>query len=82
MNTTPDPMRSRKHTAWGKAKIVDWTLIILSALAFLVIMWIPHITITAIIIVTSIFLIGILGLFIVQSPNDTNPYLDENGTAV
>ena len=79
---SPDPMSSRRHTGWGNAKIVTWTVIVLSALAFIIVMWIPKLPMWGIVTVSAVFLAGVLSLFIVQSPRDVNPYVDENGTAV
>ncbi len=73
---------SARTTGWGIAKLISWLLIILSALAFLIIMWIPGLPMWGILTVTIIFGLGVLSLFIVRSPNDVNPYLDANGTAV
>lgn len=71
-----------RDTAWGIAKLVSWLLIVVSSLAFLIIMWIPGLPMWAILTVTIIFALGVLSLFIVRSPHDSNPYLDANGTAV
>ncbi|MEE1324802.1 MAG: hypothetical protein U0K19_04350 [Bifidobacteriaceae bacterium] len=79
---SPDPMSSRRHSGWGNAKIVTWTVIVLSALAFIIVMWIPNLPMWGIVTVSAVFLAGVLSLFIVQSPRDVNPYVDENGTAV
>lgn len=73
---------SARATGWGIAKLVSWLLIILSSIAFLIIMWIPGLPMMVLLTVTIIFAIGVLSLFVVRSPHDTNPYLDANGTAV
>ena len=80
--SSPDPMSSRRHTGWGKAKIVSWTVMVLAAVAFIIVMWIPNLPMWGIVTVSAVFLAGVLSLFVVQSPRDVNPYLDENGTAV
>jgi Flp pilus assembly protein TadB len=72
----------RKHTGLDVAKFISWLIIVLSALAFLIVMWIPHLPLWAILLVSAIFVIGVLSLFIVRSTHYRNPYLDENGTAV
>ncbi|MCI1983991.1 MAG: hypothetical protein LKJ47_04360 [Bifidobacteriaceae bacterium] len=72
----------RKRTGKGWAKFFSWLLIGLSAVAFLIVMWIPNLPMWAIITVSAIFAVGVLSLFAVRGDNDKNPYLDENGTAV
>jgi hypothetical protein len=73
---------SARTTGWGIAKLISWLLIVLSSLAFLILMWIPGLPMWAILTVTIVFGLGVLSLFIVRSPHDVNPYLDANGTAV
>lgn len=77
-----DAKLAHAHSAWGYGKAVAWTLIVLSAIAFLVVMWIPQLPTWAIITVSAVFIAGVLSLFIIQSPRDVNPNVDENGTAV
>jgi Flp pilus assembly protein TadB len=72
----------RKHTGLDVAKFISWLIIVLSALAFMIVMWIPRLPMWVIILVSAIFVVGVLSLFIVRSPHYHNPYLDENGTAV
>ncbi|MCI1901159.1 MAG: hypothetical protein LKI93_00260 [Bifidobacteriaceae bacterium] len=73
---------ARKRTTKGWLKFFSWLLIGLSALAFLIVMWIPNLPMWAIVTVSAIFAVGVLSLFVVRGDNDKNPYLDENGTAV
>lgn len=77
-----DPKLAHTHSAWSYGKAVGWSLIVLSAIAFLVVMWIPQLPVWAIITVSAVFIAGVLSLFIMQSPRDINPNVDENGTAV
>lgn len=77
-----EEQKHRKRTGLDVAKFVSWLLIVLSAIAFLVIMWIPRLPIWVIITVCAVFVVGVMSLFIVRSPHVKNPYLDENGTAV
>lgn len=84
---TPQEKDAEAHVAprmsgWGIAKLMSWLLIILSSLAFLILMWIPGLPLWAILTVTIVFGIGVISLFVVRSPHDVNPNLDANGTAV
>lgn len=79
---TAAPKISRKRTWRDWLKVCSWTLITLSAIAFLVVMWIPNLPIWAVITVSAFFVVGVLSLFVVRGDHDKNPYLDENGTAV
>ncbi|MBR4399791.1 MAG: hypothetical protein IKT06_02540 [Aeriscardovia sp.] len=78
----PDPMGRRYHSGWGIAKIINWIIMALAGIVFFVIIWLPHLAIWATISVSAVFIATVLMLFILQSPKDVNPYLDENGTAV
>ncbi len=77
-----DPQLKPIRTGWGWAKLVSWIFIVGSAIAMIVVMWIPNVILLTIGIVSLVFFLSVLSLFIVQSPNDVNPYLDSNGTAV
>ena len=78
----PDPMGKRYHSGWGIAKLVNWVVMALSGIVFFVIIWLPELAIWATISVSAVFIATVLMLFVLQSPKDVNPYLDENGTAV
>ena len=78
----PDPMGRRYHSGWGIAKIINWIIMALAGIVFFVIIWLPHLAMWATISVSAVFIATVLMLFILQSPKDVNPYLDENGTAV
>lgn len=78
----PDPMGRRYHSGWGIAKIINWIVMALSGIVFFVIIWIPGLYMWATLSVSGVFIATVLVLFILQSPKDVNPYLDENGTAV
>lgn len=73
---------TRKRSAKGWMKFFSWALIAISAVAFLIVMWIPNLPLWAIATVSGVFIVGVLSLFIVRGDHDKNPYLDENGTAV
>lgn len=78
----PDPMGRRYHSGWGIAKIINWLIMALDGMVFFVIIWLPHLAMWATLSVSAVFIATVLMLFILQSPKDVNPYLDENGTAV
>lgn len=63
-------------------RVASWTLICLSAVAFLVVMWLPSHPLWLIATVAAIFAVGILSLFFVPGSPASNPRLDGNGTAV
>lgn len=73
---------ARKRTPREWAKFFSWLFIVVSAVAFLIVMWIPRLPLAAIVAVTIVFVIGVVSLFFVRSDHDRNPYVDENGTAV
>lgn len=66
----------------GWLRFVSWALIILSAIAFLVVMWIPGMPTWSTIVVAAVFAVGVLSLFFVAGNPKDNPNLDEYGTAV
>lgn len=80
--TVLNPNLARKRTWRDWMRFASWVLIALSALAFLIVMWIPSLPMWAIITVSAFFAVGVLSLFVVRGDTDKNPYLDENGTAV
>ncbi|MCH4208505.1 tripartite tricarboxylate transporter TctB family protein [Bifidobacterium sp.] len=63
-------------------RILSWTLIGLSVVAFLVIMWLPSHPLWLIITVSAVFVVAVLSLFFVTGDPRHNPNLDANGTAV
>ncbi|OZG50936.1 hypothetical protein [Bombiscardovia coagulans] len=63
-------------------RFVSWTLIVLSAIAFLVVMWIPNLPMWAIVTISAVFIVGVLSLFFVGGSYKENPRLDSYGTAV
>lgn len=63
-------------------KLVSWVLIAVSAVAFLVIMWLPGHPMWLIITVSAVFVVGVLSLFLSAEDPRHNPNLDANGTAV
>lgn len=65
---------------WFRA--TSWTLIALSIVAFLVVMWLPSHPLWLIVTVSVIFAVGVLSLFFVTGSSRRNPHLDSHGTAV
>ncbi|MCH3974603.1 MAG: tripartite tricarboxylate transporter TctB family protein [Bifidobacterium tibiigranuli] len=70
------------HSARQIFRIISWVLISLSALAFLVIMWLPNHPLWLIATVSGVFVVAVLSLFVVAGDPKHNPNLDANGTAV
>ncbi|PLS30899.1 hypothetical protein Uis1B_1188 [Bifidobacterium margollesii] len=66
----------------GWLRFLCWTLIVLSAIAFLVVMWIPNMPTWSVIVVAAVFAVGVLSLFFVAGNPKDNPNVDANGTAV
>ncbi len=77
----PAPAKSVHDLRWW-LRIICWALICLSAVAFLIIMWLPAHPLWLIATVAGIFAVGVLSLFFVPGSPKSNPRLDENGTAV
>lgn len=63
-------------------RIISWTLIALSIVAFLVIIWLPTHPMWLIISVSAVFIVSVISLFFVAGDPKNNPNLDANGTAV
>ncbi|MFT8639906.1 MAG: tripartite tricarboxylate transporter TctB family protein [Bifidobacterium sp.] len=63
-------------------RILCWTLIVISACAFVVIMWISSTPLWLVITVSVAFAVGVLSLILVGGSPRDNPNLDDNGTAV
>lgn len=70
------------HGVKGWLRFFCWLLIVLSAIAFFVVMWIPNMPVWSIIVVSVVFAIGVLSLFFVAGNAKDNPNVDANGTAV
>lgn len=78
-----DPKNLRgPHGVRGWVRFFCWLLIVLSAVAFVVVMWIPNMPTWSIILVAAIFAVGVLSLFFVAGNPKDNPNIDANGTAV
>ncbi|MBT1166263.1 hypothetical protein [Bifidobacterium simiarum] len=70
------------HGVRGWLRFLCWALIVLSAIAFLVVMWIPNMPTWSVIVVAAVFAVGVLSLFFVAGNPKDNPNVDANGTAV
>lgn len=70
------------HSLHQWFRVVSWTLIILAAIAFCVVMWLPQHPMWLIATVAIVFIIGVLSLFFTAGNSKDNPNLDANGTAV
>ena len=62
--------------------VFSWAVILISAFAFLVIMWFPSQPIALVITIAVLFALGVFGLFFSFSNAKRNPRLDEHGTAL
>ena len=88
-DVTPDDYASRNpskapapKTARGWGRFFSWLFIVLSAIAFIVVMFLPNKPLWAIVTVSAIFIIGVLSLFLFSGSPSDNPNVDSNGTAV
>ncbi len=72
------PVHSLRHALW----LGGWALIVVSMVAFLVVMWLPSHPLWLIVTVSVIFIIGVLSLFLFSPDARSNPNLDANGTAL
>lgn len=70
------------HSVRQWFRLCTWILIIVSAIAFFVVMWIPNMPTWAIITVSACFAAGVVSLFFTAGDPKNNPNLDQNGTAV
>ncbi|BAR06705.1 protein [Scardovia inopinata] len=61
--------------------LLNWVLLVATAIAFVVMIWVPTTT-TVIVIVTILFCLGVLNIFFLARPMRDNPNVDENGTAI
>ena len=70
------------HSVRQWFRVVSWVLIVIAAIAFLVIMWLPTHPIWLVATVSGVFVVGVLSLFFTAGDSKHNPNLDQNGTAV
>lgn len=77
----PAPVRAPRGVR-GWARLCSWVLIVVAAIAFLAVMWIPGLPLWLIITVACVFGVGVLSLFFTSGDPTRNPHLDDHGTAV
>ena len=86
LTTNPDytnpKMFKAPHSMRQWFRVASWALIALSAIAFLVVMWLPSHPMWLIATVSIVFAVGVLSLFFTAGNPKHNPNLDQNGTAV
>ncbi len=86
LNTNPDyknpKMFKAPHSVRQWFRVASSVLIALSAIAFLVVMWLPSHPMWLISTVAIVFAVGVLSLFFTAGNPKHNPNLDQNGTAV
>ena len=86
LTTNPDytnpKMFKAPHSTRQWFRVVSWVLIVLSAIAFFVIMWLPQHPMWLIATVSAVFAVGVISLFFTAGNPRHNPNLDQNGTAV
>lgn len=70
------------HSVHQWFRVVSWTLIVLAAIAFFVVMWLPTHPIWLIATVSGVFIVGVVSLFFTAGNAKHNPNLDQNGTAI
>lgn len=77
----PKPVQT-PHSVRQWFRIVTWLLIVVAAIAFVVVMWLPSHPMWLIMTVAIVFVVGVLSLFFTAGNPKNNPNLDSNGTAV
>lgn len=86
LTTNPDYMNPKMfkapHSTRQWFRLISWLLIVISVIAFFVVMWLPNHPIWLIVTVSDVFIVGVLSLFFTAGDSKHNPNLDQNGTAV
>lgn len=87
MDTDPgayDPPEVIKapHSVRQWFRVFSWIIIVVSAIMFFVVMWLPQHPMWSIIAVSAAFAFGVISLFFTAGNPKNNPNLDQNGTAV
>lgn len=81
LNTNPDyknpKMFKAPHSVRQWFRVASWVLIALSAIAFLVVMWLPSHPMWLISTVAIVFAVGVLSLFFTAGNPKHNPNLDQ-----
>ena len=88
-DVTPDDLAFRNpkkapapSTVRGWGRFFSWLFIVLSAIAFIIVMFLPSKPLWAIVTGSVIFILGVLSLFLFGGSPSENPNVDSNGTAV
>lgn len=70
------------HSVRQWFRVVSWALIVIAAIAFLVVMWLPTKPVWLVVTTAIVFVVGVASLFFTAGNPKNNPNLDQNGTAV
>lgn len=70
------------HSVHQWFRVVSWFLIVIAAIAFVVVMWLPSQPIWLVLVIAVVFAVGVVSLFFTAGSAKHNPNLDANGTAV
>ncbi len=81
-NFDPPQVLRAPHSARQWFRVASWVLIVVSAIMFFVVMWIPNRPMWSIITIAAVFAAGVVSLFFTAGDPKNNPNLDQNGTAV
>ncbi len=66
-------------------RVIDWGVIILAAIAFVALIWLPFgdsAKLISVVVITIFFCLGVFNLFFLGRSSKENPNLDEYGTAI
>ena len=81
-NYDPPQVLRAPHSGRQWARLFSWIVIVVSAISFFVVMWVPNLPMWVIITVCAVFACGVISLFFTAGDSKNNPNLDQNGTAV
>lgn len=81
-NFDPPQVLRAPHSTRQWFRVASWVLIVVSAILFFVVMWIPNRPMWSIITIAAVFAAGVVSLFFTAGDPKNNPNLDQNGTAV
>lgn len=70
------------HSLHQWFRVISWLLIVIAAIAFVVVMWLPSQPIWLVLAIAIVFAVGVISLFFTAGNSKHNPNLDANGTAV
>lgn len=70
------------HSVHQWFRVASWILIVIAAIAFVVVMWLPSRPIWLVLAIAVVFAVGVVSLFFTAGNSKHNPNLDANGTAV